>query len=144
MVRNKLAVSVTALAVFFMLVGGAEARRRGSGSTAATPGCQNKITLSATAEGVAIDASGTAEVRKKGTQQRFKVSMDAEVADGTTFVVYANGLPAGTITITLGDGELDLNNNNGRALPAGVDPVCSIGPVVVTDDQGTHVLEGTF
>lgn len=106
--------------------------------------CQKKITLQATAAGAAIDASGTAEARARGRQQRFKVSMDAAVPDGTTFMVFANGQPAGTITIALGAGELDLNNNNGNTLPAGVNPVCSIDSVDVIDGTGTAVLQGNL
>jgi len=105
--------------------------------------CQNKIGLSITPAGVAIDASGTAEVRSQGAQQRFKVSIDARVADGTTFEVFANGQVAGTITIALGAGELDLNNNNGAVLPAGVDPVCGVATVDVLS-AGTVILQGTF
>ncbi len=115
--------------------------------------CRNRIALVATDAGVAIDASGTAEVRAQGTQQRFKVGMDARVADGTTFEVRVNGNSgagilgdlAGTITITLGVGELGLNNNNDATLPTGVDPVCSIGAVqvgnFVTDLNGNSVFE---
>ena len=106
--------------------------------------CRSKIDLSITAAGAAIDASGTAEVRGEGAQQRFKVSIDARVADGTTFEVFANGQIAGTITIALGVGELDLNNNNGAVLPAGVDPVCSVATVDVLDAAGTAILQGTF
>lgn len=114
-------------------------------SSAALADCQNKITLSPSAAGVQIDASGTAEVRARGTaDQRFKVSIDARVADGTTFAVFANGQLAGTITIALGAGELDLNNHNGSVLPAGTDPVCSIASVEVRDGSGTVILSGSF
>lgn len=105
--------------------------------------CQNKIDLSITPAGAAIDASGTAEVRGEGAKQRFRVAIDARVADGTTFEVFANGQLAGTITIALGVGELDLNNNNDAVLPIGVDPVCSIATVDVLS-AGTAILEGTF
>lgn len=107
-------------------------------------GCQKKIPLSITAAGFAIDSSGVAEVRARDARQVFKVSMDARVADGTTFFVSANGLPAGAITITLGGGELSLSNSNGQTLPSGVDPVCKIGLVEVKDGSGTVVLNGNF
>jgi hypothetical protein len=106
--------------------------------------CRKKISLDATSAGAAIDSSGTAEVRAQGAKQRFKVSMDARVADGTTFAVLADGLLAGTITIALGDGELELNNNNGKTLPAGVAPVCEIGTVEVKDGGSNLVLNGSF
>ena len=105
--------------------------------------CQNKIALNVTPAGATIDASGTAEVRGEGAKQRFKVSMDARVADGTTFEVFANGQLAGTITIALGAGELDLNNNNGAVLPTGDDPVCSVSTVDVLA-AGAAILQGTF
>jgi hypothetical protein len=105
--------------------------------------CQKKIALSITPAGAAIDASGTAEVRSQGAQQRFKVAIDARVADGTTYEVFANGQLAGTITIALGAGELDLNNNNGAVLPTGVDPVCSVSTVDVLA-AGTVILHGAF
>ena len=59
-------------------------------------------------------------------------------------MVFANGLPAGTITIVLGTGVLSLDNEPPNVLPAGVDPVCSIGSVVVTDGAGNTILSGTF
>ncbi len=106
--------------------------------------CQTKVALSITAAGAAIDASGTAEARAQGSRQRFRVSIDARVADGTTFLVYANGSLAGAITIQLGSGELDLSNADGKALPPGVSPVCGIGTVQVSDGAGTVVLQGNF
>ena len=107
--------------------------------------CQKKIALSPSGTGVQLDASGTAEIRARGTaDQRFKVSMDARVADGTTFAVFANGQLAGTITILLGDGELNLNNRNGNLLPAGTNPVCSIQSVEVKNGSGVTILSGNF
>ena len=109
--------------------------------------CQTRIALTPTTAGRAIDASGRAEVRSRdgGARQDFKLRMDAAVADGTTFRVFANGRPAGTLTIVLGNGELEVNNDNGQTLPAGLDPVCSIGPVLVTNATGTvAILFGSF
>ena len=106
--------------------------------------CRQKIALDVQPAGFTLDVSGTAEKRADGTQQRFKVSMDAGVPNGTTFSVYVGGNPAGTITISLGAGELDLNNNNGATLPTGVDPVCNIGRVEVRNGTGGVVLSGNF
>lgn len=106
--------------------------------------CRQKIALSPTNAGVAADISGTAEKRGRSGQERFKLSMDARVADGTTYIVWANGSPVGTLTIALGDGELEINNNNGKTLPAGANPACSIGAVRVTDAAGMTVLNGSF
>lgn len=132
MLRKQLTVALVALAVLFAM------------ASQASADCRKRISLDASAAGVQIGASGTAEARAQGTAQRFKVSIDAAVADGTTFSVFANGQLAGTITIALGAGELDLNNNNGKVLPAGVNPVCSIKTVEVRDGSGTAILTGSF
>lgn len=39
---------------------------------------------------------------------------------------------------------LEINNNNGKTLPAGANPACSIGAVRVTDAAGMTVLNGSF
>lgn len=106
--------------------------------------CQKKVALNATALGVSLDASGTAEARAQGTRERFKISIDARVPDGTTYNVFVNGNLAGTITIQLGAGELQLQNDNGAVLPAGVSPVCAITSVSVTDGAGQAILTGSF
>jgi len=115
-----------------------------TGSSALATDCQLKSALSITAAGAAIDSSGTNEVRAQRARQRFKVSMDARVPDGTTFAVLANGSLAGTITIELGAGELELNNADGKTLPAGVNPVCAIRSIQVLDGTGNPVLQGSF
>lgn len=133
MLKKQITVALVALAMVFSM------------ASLALADCQNRIALFASAKGAQIGASGTAEVRARGTaDQRFKVSIDAAVADGTTFAVFANGQLAGTITIALGAGELDLNNRNGNVLPAGTDPVCSIMSVEVRDGSGTTILNGSF
>jgi len=106
--------------------------------------CQNRIQLAITAAGAAIDASGQSEARAQGAQQRFRVSIDARVADGTVYEVFVNSQLAGTITVALGVGELDLDNKDGATLPAGVDPVCGITTVAVASPGGEVILEGTF
>ncbi|MBI3780028.1 MAG: hypothetical protein HY278_03070 [candidate division NC10 bacterium] len=140
--RRKSFGALVGLALLLMVVNLAEARRAG-GSSGSSADCRKKISLAATSAGAAIDSSGTAEVRAQGAKQRFKVSMDARVADGTTFAVFANGQLAGVITIELGDGELELNNNNGKTLPDGVNPVCAISTVEVTDGSNL-ILHGNF
>lgn len=140
-VRRTLGVAVMGFAVGLMMMLVA--------AQASAAGCRNKISLEATPEGVEIEANGTASVRsidqKKQQRQRFKVSMEAAVTAGTTFTVWANNLLAGTITIDeLGEGDLDLRNDKGETLPAGVDPVCSIGPVEIKDADGTLLLTGSF
>ncbi len=132
MIRKQLMVALAALALVLTMAASSYAD------------CQKKIALNEEAAGLAIDASGTAEVRARGDRQRFKVSMDARVDNGTTFAVFANGQLAGTITIDLGAGQLELSNADGKTLPAGVDPVCGIGSVTVQDKNGTVILSGKF
>jgi hypothetical protein len=108
---------------------------------AAMADCRKRINLH---PAVAGDWSGKAEVRQQGGQQQFKVSMDARVADGTTYIVSANGLAVGSITIRLGDGELQLSNSNGKMLPQGAQDVCSVGPVSVIDSDRKTLLTGSF
>lgn len=133
MIRHKLTLVVGMIAILL------------SASTFALADCQRKIGLTITPAGDARDISGTAEIRNKGKRQRFKVSMDARVAEGTTYAVYVDGNLAGTLTIDgLGDGELEVDNDDGRALPAAVNPVCSIASVEVRDADGVIVLFGRF
>ncbi len=106
--------------------------------------CQKKISFQPTALGAATDTSGTAQVRARGERQRFKVSLDSRVADGTTYVVSVNGMIAGAILIELGTGELEFSNENGKILPAAVNPVCSAGMVMVADSSGSVLLSGVF
>src|SRR5437899_11875053 len=107
-------------------------------------GCGKGINLTASPAGRLIGASGKARVRailNAGfLNQDFVVEMAAVVPDGTTFMVFANGLPAGTITIALGHGRLAVTNVPPSVLPAGTDPVCSILPVIVTDGAGNTIL----
>lgn len=115
-----------------------------TGSSALAADCQLKSALSITASGAAIDSSGATEIRAQRARQRFRVSMDARVPDGTTFAVVVNGSLAGTITIELGNGELDLSNADGKTLPAAVNPVCGIQSIQVLDGAGNAVLQGSF
>lgn len=102
--------------------------------------CGDRIVLSATADGDAVAASGGAYVGSLAAHETFSVQVSADVPDGTQLVVFANGLAAGTVTVVGGLASLDLSNATG-ALPAGVDPVCQIGPISVTDaDQTTTLL----
>ena len=112
----------------------------------ASADCRQKITLTST--GVARDASGTAEKRADGTNQRFKVSIDAAVPDGTTYGVVVNNKKfVGALTIRMGDGELEIENNQGKPDPAVTDPICSITSVAVVEvNNGTirPILYGSF
>src|SRR5262249_60599076 len=131
---RRLTATVASLVMLLGVTNYAAAKR---GVPPAAGGCAKKINLVASPAGKAIAAQGTAAVRTAAkigfVQQNLEVAVRAAVADGTTFMVFANGLPAGTITIVLGRGVLSLDNEPPNVLPAGVDPVCAIGPVVVTD-----------
>ena len=108
---------------------------------AATADCGDRIVLSSTADGDAVAASGIAYVGsdEASMTQTFSVRVIAAVSDGTELLVFANGLQAGTVTVVGGMATLDLSAANG-ALPAGVDPVCQIGPIWVTDTGQTTTL----
>jgi hypothetical protein len=103
--------------------------------------CGDRIVLSSTADGDAVGASGVAYVGANDASmtQTFIVQVSAAIADGTQLLVFANGLQAGTVTVSGGMATLDLSAANG-ALPAGADPVCQIGPIWVTDAGQTTTL----
>ena len=106
--------------------------------------CRERISLSPPAESDSVDGIGRAEIRANDAQQIFTVEVDVDVPDGTPLFVFANGEPAGMITFVPGVATLELNNTNGARLPSGLDSVCSIGPVWVTDADGTTLLTGSF
>jgi hypothetical protein len=108
-------------------------------STVSRADCRKKVALT----GASADVSGVVDARASGERQRFRLSMDANVPDGTTFTVWANGELIGTITMQLGAGELDLNNNNGKVLPAAARQACSVTTVTVLGSGGL-VLQGNF
>ena len=105
--------------------------------------CSDKTSLSATSDGEALAASGLAYVRlvEADAQQTFAVQVKVDVPDGTQLSVLTNGQPVGMITVAFGIGTLDLS----VPISPGVDSVCSIGPVWVTDaGQTTTFLIGSF
>jgi len=102
---------------------------------------QSRFALTPTTAGAEIDASGRIEVRSYGGEQHFEAGMDAAVADGTTFIVLANGQPAGTITLADGGGDLHVTTLDG-VLPSGVTPLGSLSSVEVIDGGGTVLLVG--
>ncbi len=105
--------------------------------------CSDRTSLSATSDGEALAASGLACVRsvEADAQQTFAVQVNVDVPDGTQLSVFTNGQPVGMITVALGIGTLDLS----VPITPGVDSVCSIGPVWVTDaGQTTTFLIGSF
>lgn len=88
-----------------------------------------------------MDASGRVVIRAQGARQRFHVEVEAMVPDGTTFLVLADGNLAGSVMIQMGEGELELDTEDGD-LPEGLDPVTAIKMVTVTDAGGVVLLQG--
>ncbi len=108
--------------------------------------CRDRISLSPTPDGEEFAATGRAAIQsmESPARQAFRVEVSVDVPDGTLLYVFANGQPAGLVSIAQGVGTLDLSNANGGPFPIEVDPVCSLGPVWVTDAGGTTLLEGSF
>ena len=106
--------------------------------------CRERISLSPPSEGEGIDGIGVAAIASTDSQQTFTVEVDLDVPAGTPLYVFANGEPAGTITFLPGAATLELSTANGGRLPSGLDPVCSIGPIWITDAVGTTLLTGSF
>jgi hypothetical protein len=108
--------------------------------------CRHRTALAATDEGAAIGVSGNAEARERssgGGYERFKVQVEADVADGTMFSAFADGQFAGNLTTALGVGELELATED-SSLPDELRPVCNLSIVEVTDENGTLVLSGNL
>ena len=107
--------------------------------------CDDTIVLAVSSAGRAINADGNARIRTDArNRESFRVEMDADVHNGTVFTVTADGVQAGTIKMKAHRGVLEVDNEHGRSLPTGLDPVCAIKQVVVTDSRGNTVLDGSF
>jgi hypothetical protein len=100
-----------------------------------------RFVLTPTSAGAEIDATGRIEVRTQRGARHFEAGVDAAVADGTTFIVLANGQPAGTITLADGGGDLHVSSLDG-ILPNGILPFAALGSIEVVDGQGTVLLVG--
>jgi len=111
---------------------------------AAAADCRERISLSPPSDVESVDGIGRAEIRSNDSHQTFIADVAVDVPEGTPLFVFANGEPAGTITAAPGIATLELSNANGDRLPAGVDSVCSIGPVSITNADGTTLLTGSF
>ncbi len=105
--------------------------------------CRHRTQLAATDDGAAIGASGNAEARQQINAERFKVQVEADVADGTAFSAFADGHFAGSVTTALGVAELELDTE-AFSLPDELRPVCNLSLVEVTDENGTLVLFGNL
>jgi hypothetical protein len=104
---------------------------------------QTDVRLATSAAGAAFGASGNVDIRAGGNNQRVKVEIEGNFADGTQFQVVANGLAIGSITARLQHGELELELENGAALPGGLVP-STINAIEVRDLSGNALLTGRF
>ncbi len=102
----------------------------------------SRHSLTATPAGQSVGASGFFETRVRGERERFKVEIDADPPDGATFLVLVNDHAVGTIVLKMQEGELELDTNDDKVLPAGVHPVNAIRSVKVLAPNGMVALEG--
>jgi len=102
---------------------------------------RDRFFFGATTSGMAIRAKGHVDIRQRGARQKITIEVEALVPDGTTFVVFANGEPIGSLLTMFGEDELELKNFDGQMLPAAVNPVSGVRRVEVFDAAGTLVLE---
>ena len=124
--------------------GASNANPAGGGTNTSNPQPdRTRVSLAATDAGTAISATGHADLRAQGNEQRLRVEMEANVPDGTMFTLTANGLPIGSITITLGDGEFEFESDNGETLAGGLLPA-AITSLALTDASNNVILQAQF
>jgi hypothetical protein len=104
---------------------------------------RNQAGLATQPAGNAFGMTGSVDLRASGDEQRVKVEIEGNFADGTQFQVLANGLPAGSITGRLHHGELEIEVEHGAALPGGLLP-SAINSIEVRDLAGNSLLLGRF
>jgi hypothetical protein len=104
---------------------------------------RNQVSLATQQAGAAFGVSGNADLRAFGAEQRIKVEIEGNFADGTQFQVFANGLPIGSIIGHLQHGELEIELENGTTLPGGLLP-SAINSIEVRDLAGNSLLVGRF
>jgi hypothetical protein len=123
---------------------GTDGGAHNGGATNQNSGPQRiRISLAPTDAGNAISATAKVDLRAQGDEQRLKVEMEANVADGTVFTLVANTTPIGTITIQLGEGEFEFDSQNGQTLLGGLLPA-AITSLALMDSSNTAVLQATF
>lgn len=92
-----------------------------------------------------VTPSGRARFRSRGTASNFSVEVqDVNLADGTklnvTLMRGATSIPAGSMTLALHIGEIDVNTNDGNLVPQ-----AKAGDIViVSDTAGTALLTGVL
>ena len=85
---------------------------------------------------------GHAEFRSQTGRNRSQFNVEVEnvnLADGTSLEVDVNGAKVGTLTLKLGEGELELNSQDGEVVPA-----VQKGDVVTVVSTVGAILSGAF
>jgi hypothetical protein len=94
---------------------------------------------------VGVTPSGSARFRSRGTSSNFSVEVeDVNLADGTKLTVTllrgTTTIPAGSLTVALRFGEIDVNTNDGDLVPQ-----AKVGDIVIVSDAGgTALLTGVL
>ena len=116
----------------------------GAGATAPRAGGLTKTEVALvriSAAATSVGAVGQVELRSQGAQQEFSVRVDAAVADGTVWLVFANGIQVGTLKFRLNGAELRIQTET--PLPAGLGSLAAISSVSITDGA-TTLLSATL
>jgi hypothetical protein len=110
----------------------------GAGATAPRAGGLTKTEVALvriSAAATSVGAVGQVELRSQGAQQEFSVRVDAAVADGTVWLVFANGIQVGTLQFRLNGAEFRIQSET--PLPPGLGSLAAISSVSITDGATT-------
>lgn len=118
------------------------------GAAHAASGSAQELRIQTRLTGGAINGvtpSGSARFRSRGTASNFSVEVEnVNLPDGTklnvTLMRGAISVPAGSLTLALHIGEIDVNTNDGNLVPQ-----AKAGDIVVVSDLGgTALLTGVL
>jgi hypothetical protein len=85
-------------------------------------------------------ASGKAQWESRADRVRLSVEVeDVALPNGTVLTVTACGASVGTITLALGEGDLNLDTRDGQSVPT-----CSNGSSVTVSNGAATVVSGNF
>jgi hypothetical protein len=88
-----------------------------------------------------ITTQGHADFRTAGTQRQLNVEVEkVNLADGTVLAVKVNGAPVGMLALKMGRAEVELNTNDGAAVPV----IHKGDTVTIVAANGAIVESGTF
>lgn len=85
---------------------------------------------------------GHADFRSEAGRNRSQLKVEVEdvnLADGTSLEVDVNGIKVGTLTLKVGEGELELNTQDQEVVPA-----VQKGDVVTVVETAGAVVSGAF